>query len=65
MKKALPHEMTTQEVEEMVEKFGDAALRAKKADSTAYRFMEAMAILSVNLLLPIQIRESINMAAIW
>ena len=31
VKKALPHEMTTQEVEEMVEKFGDAALRAKKA----------------------------------
>lgn len=31
VKKAMPHEMTTQEVEEMVEKFGDAALRAKKA----------------------------------
>lgn len=31
VKKALPHEMTTEEVDEMVEKFGDAALRAKKA----------------------------------
>ena len=31
VKKSLPHEMTTREVEEMVEKFGDAALRAKKA----------------------------------
>ncbi len=31
VKKALPREMTTQEVEEMVKKFGDAALRAKKA----------------------------------
>ena len=31
VKKDLPHEMTTEEVDEMVEKFGDAALRAKKA----------------------------------
>ena len=31
VKKALPHEMTTAEVEAMVQKFGDAALRAKKA----------------------------------
>lgn len=31
VKKALPHEMTTEEVDEMIEKFGDAALRAKKA----------------------------------
>lgn len=31
VKKDLPEEMTTQEVEEMVQKFGDAALRAKKA----------------------------------
>ncbi|MCI8647230.1 MAG: FAD-dependent oxidoreductase [Firmicutes bacterium] len=31
VKKALPHEMTTQEVDDMIEKFGDAALRAKKA----------------------------------
>lgn len=30
-KKELPHEMTLQEVEDMIEKFGDAALRAKKA----------------------------------
>lgn len=30
-KRALPREMTTEEVDEMVEKFGDAALRAKKA----------------------------------
>ncbi|MCU6762989.1 NADH oxidase [uncultured Roseburia sp.] len=31
VKKALPHEMTTKEVDQMIEKFGDAALRAKKA----------------------------------
>ncbi|MCQ4638279.1 NAD(P)/FAD-dependent oxidoreductase [Anaerovorax odorimutans] len=31
VKKALPHEMTTEEVDAMIEKFGDAALRAKKA----------------------------------
>lgn len=31
VKKAMPHEMTTEEVDEMIEKFGDAALRAKKA----------------------------------
>ena len=30
VKKALPHEMTTQEVEEMVEKFGDAALGRRR-----------------------------------
>jgi len=31
VKKEMPREMTTEEVEEMVQKFGDAALRAKKA----------------------------------
>jgi len=31
VKKALPREMTTEEVDAMIEKFGDAALRAKKA----------------------------------
>lgn len=31
VKKALPHEMTTAEADEMIEKFGNAALRAKKA----------------------------------
>lgn len=31
VKKALPHEMTTEEVDKMIEKFGDAALRAKEA----------------------------------
>lgn len=31
VKKEMPHEMTTQEVEDMVEKFGDAAYRAKLA----------------------------------
>lgn len=31
VKKALPRELTTEEVDEMIEKFGDAALRAKKA----------------------------------
>lgn len=31
VKKEMPHELTTEEVEAMVQKFGDAALRAKKA----------------------------------
>ena len=31
VKREIPHEMTTEEVEELIEKFGDAALRAKKA----------------------------------
>ena len=31
VKKDMPHAMTTQEVDDMIEKFGDAALRAKKA----------------------------------
>lgn len=31
VKKELPREMTTEEVDEMIEKFGDAALRAKEA----------------------------------
>lgn len=39
VKKALPHEMTTEEVDEMVEKFGDAALRAKRQDLTVCRSM--------------------------
>ncbi|MCC2864842.1 NAD(P)/FAD-dependent oxidoreductase [Anaerovorax odorimutans] len=31
VKKEMPHEMTTEETDEMIEKFGDAAQRAKKA----------------------------------
>ncbi len=31
VKKSMPHEMTTEDVDELIEKFGDAALRAKKA----------------------------------
>ena len=63
LKKKCPSEMTTEETDEMIEKFGDDLPSAqRKPDLTAYGRMAPMGIGSVNLHLLIPINEWINMA---